>query len=395
MKRILLSVLLLLGIALPGQAQLAKIGSATAPGNDTILEAHLKAVDSASDEECLTYEATVGDFEWQACTNLVDDTTPQLGGMLDVNGNSIGDGTLELLSFIEDASAVNHINIENQATGSAPILSAVGDDTNIDLYILTKGTGTVRMASGLLVDSGQAFGVSMGILFGDGDTTLYEISDDTLIVGVANTERWSFIGDQLRSFNAAGALLANEASSATNPTLSPRVSGATTGIGAPVDAELSVIVTADEAVNFSESSNLISSKFDAGDNAAGNVGAWTTVSSAVATVTGSAAATLTASNLIPAGSFLLGLTARITTGFGTSSGLTDFDVGDGSDVDRWANSLGITSGITMNITNATAASNGSFAAANDVVLTSVGGNFDATGVIEIIAHYITLVAPTS
>ena len=32
---------------------------------------------------------------------LVKDTTPQLGGMLDVNGNAIGDGTLELLKFSE------------------------------------------------------------------------------------------------------------------------------------------------------------------------------------------------------------------------------------------------------------------------------------------------------
>ena len=31
--------------------------------------------------------------------DVVDDTTPQLGGQLDVNGNAIGDGTLELLKF--------------------------------------------------------------------------------------------------------------------------------------------------------------------------------------------------------------------------------------------------------------------------------------------------------
>ena len=35
--------------------------------NDTILEADLKAVDAAVDEECLTYETTTGDFEWQTC----------------------------------------------------------------------------------------------------------------------------------------------------------------------------------------------------------------------------------------------------------------------------------------------------------------------------------------
>lgn len=35
--------------------------------DNSILEVHLKAVDEAGDEECLTYESTVGDFEWQAC----------------------------------------------------------------------------------------------------------------------------------------------------------------------------------------------------------------------------------------------------------------------------------------------------------------------------------------
>lgn len=35
--------------------------------DNAIQEEHLKAVDAASDEECLTYETTTGDFEWQAC----------------------------------------------------------------------------------------------------------------------------------------------------------------------------------------------------------------------------------------------------------------------------------------------------------------------------------------
>jgi hypothetical protein len=42
-------------------------GITTTIGNDKILEAMLKAVDSPADEECLTYEATGGDFEWQTC----------------------------------------------------------------------------------------------------------------------------------------------------------------------------------------------------------------------------------------------------------------------------------------------------------------------------------------
>jgi fibronectin-binding autotransporter adhesin len=42
------------------------LGSVTI-GADKVLESHLKAVDAAIDEDCLTYESTGGDFEWQTC----------------------------------------------------------------------------------------------------------------------------------------------------------------------------------------------------------------------------------------------------------------------------------------------------------------------------------------
>jgi hypothetical protein len=78
-------------------------------------------------------------------TDLVQDTTPQLGGMLDVNGQSIGDGTLELVKFAETASAVNEITVTNSATGTAPEIAATGDDTNIDLKLTPKGTGKLNL----------------------------------------------------------------------------------------------------------------------------------------------------------------------------------------------------------------------------------------------------------
>jgi len=93
-------------------------------------------------------------------SNVVEDTTPQLGGQLDVNGNAIGDGTLELLTFTEDASAVNHINIENEATGSGPIVSAAGDDTNIDLNLRGKATGNVIVSDGTDVTKTLSFELS-------------------------------------------------------------------------------------------------------------------------------------------------------------------------------------------------------------------------------------------
>lgn len=95
--------------------------------------------------------AISGNFE------LVNDLTPQLGGQLDVNGQSIGDGTRELITFVEDGSAVNHVEIENQATGNGPILRSTGDDANVDLNLATKGTGLIKLESdvGIKKDAGS------------------------------------------------------------------------------------------------------------------------------------------------------------------------------------------------------------------------------------------------
>ena len=77
-------------------------------------------------------------------SNVAEDTTPQLGGQLDVNGNAIGDGTLELLKFVETASAVNELTVTNAATGNNPSLSATGDDSNVGLDFTAKGSGYIK-----------------------------------------------------------------------------------------------------------------------------------------------------------------------------------------------------------------------------------------------------------
>lgn len=93
-----------------------------------------------------------------ALTELADDTTPQLGGMLDVNGNAIGNGTEELLEFGETASAVNQFKITNSATGNGPELSATGDDANIDALITPKGTGRAKITRPNLIMGSDADG---------------------------------------------------------------------------------------------------------------------------------------------------------------------------------------------------------------------------------------------
>ena len=53
-------------VAMSGDITITNAG-VTAIGADKVMEADLKAVDAAVDEECLTYETTTGDFEWQTC----------------------------------------------------------------------------------------------------------------------------------------------------------------------------------------------------------------------------------------------------------------------------------------------------------------------------------------
>ena len=82
--------------------------------------------------------------------DLVEDTTPQLGGDLDANGNNIlidsgnsinDENDNEQIKFTTTASAVNEMTATNAATGNAPNLSATGGDTNIDLNLTPKGIG--------------------------------------------------------------------------------------------------------------------------------------------------------------------------------------------------------------------------------------------------------------
>ena len=114
-----------------------------------------------------------------------------------------------------------------------------------------------------------------------------------------------------------------------------------------------------------------------------------------ANVTAAVGATATATNLIPAKAQLIGIATRITTELGASTGTTGYTVGDGSDPDRWGTAAAVTVGTVTDQDQATADPSGYFNAANNVVLTATGGNFDGTGVIRVVAAVLTMQAPTS
>jgi hypothetical protein len=108
---------------------------------------------------------------------------------------------------------------------------------------------------------------------------------------------------------------------------------------------------------------------------------------AKATLSAVSGASVVATGLIPAGAQLIGLTSRIGTGLGTSNGTTGYQIGDGSDADRWGAITGTASGTTTDDRNWTDFTQFRQAAAKDVTVTAVGGNFDGTGSIVLCAFY--------
>jgi len=62
---------------------------------------------------------------------------------------SINDGNNnELIGLTPNASAVNHLEVANAPSGSAPTLRAVGGDSNVDLFLTPKGNGDVKLPGG-------------------------------------------------------------------------------------------------------------------------------------------------------------------------------------------------------------------------------------------------------
>lgn len=156
-------------------------------------------------EKYLKLNTAATAFEWQTLSsdgglgNLVEDLTPQLGADLDANAFDIqfddatgirDDSDNEQLIFQKTASAVNHFEVTNAATGGDPKLGAVGDDTNVNLELESKGSGDIILdpgstgdivieAGSIKIDTGEAITDGGGdeyIKFAESTTPVNEIT---------------------------------------------------------------------------------------------------------------------------------------------------------------------------------------------------------------------------
>ena len=130
------------------------------------------ALPDATDPNILTIATGIG--------SVVADTSPQLGGNLDTNSFMIDfdddhgirdENGNEQLQFQTTASAVNHFDITNAATGNSPTISAVGGDSNIALTLVPKGTGVGKLTNANGTSSTQKIttdgkGIVFSMVFG-------------------------------------------------------------------------------------------------------------------------------------------------------------------------------------------------------------------------------------
>ena len=118
----------------------------------------LKFFDGSDDITFATFNTSSNTVDVSdSASDLVGDTTPQLGGDLDTNSFNIkiddahgiqDDDGNELITFQKTSSAVNQFDITNNATGSNPIIEGTGGDTNIGIDLKPKGSGEIVIGSG-------------------------------------------------------------------------------------------------------------------------------------------------------------------------------------------------------------------------------------------------------
>jgi hypothetical protein len=103
----------------------ATISTATVAGTDKVL---IQDVDDSDNLKTVTAQA-IADLSTSGIANVVEDTTPQLGGDLDTNSNNIqfdddhgilDDSGNEHIKFQKVSSAVNYLDVTNGPTTVAP-----------------------------------------------------------------------------------------------------------------------------------------------------------------------------------------------------------------------------------------------------------------------------------
>ena len=140
------------GTSRPSSATTGTLWLDTTNSGSNSLE--IKFFDGSDDITFATVDTSANTINFSdAATDVVGDTTPQLGGELDTNSFNIkiddahglfDENNNEQLIFQTTASAVNFAELTNSATGNDVGLAVDGSDTNVGLSLSTKGSGKFK-----------------------------------------------------------------------------------------------------------------------------------------------------------------------------------------------------------------------------------------------------------
>ena len=165
------------GLTLAGNSLSADLGTSIVTGeitDDTILEVDLDAVDSAIDEECLTYEDSNSGFEWQTCggvsagnprqifqTNEAGDGTEftdniDVPGTLDVVGGTTLDGTLGVTGAVTFMSTLDVLHtatgVDDHAIEIDHNAAGFGDSKSLSIDYITGTIGAGEEADIIVIN---------------------------------------------------------------------------------------------------------------------------------------------------------------------------------------------------------------------------------------------------
>jgi hypothetical protein len=150
------------GTSRPSSATTGTLWLDTTNSGSNSLE--IKFFDGSDDITFATVDTSANTINFSdAATDVVGDTTPQLGGDLDTNSFNIkiddahglfDENNNEQLILQTTASAVNYAELTNAATGNDVGFSVTGSDTNVGLAISTKGSGKVKFSDSAYFPTG-------------------------------------------------------------------------------------------------------------------------------------------------------------------------------------------------------------------------------------------------
>lgn len=177
-------------VSMSGDATIVAGGAITIAAN-AIEESMLKAVDTAADEECLTYETTTGDFEWQECgTGGGGGAAGGVSTTSDLLGNNVLAETITYSTndfMIGGSATTSAVFLFDPESATFEIATTVAATTSI---LSTDGTEAVRIGEG--DQSGFVWGIGEGIEFDFGT------AGDIIVRAVGSVTEW--VSDLIYTF---------------------------------------------------------------------------------------------------------------------------------------------------------------------------------------------------